>query len=91
MPSMAAGKLVSLHVVKADDPLNDPSVSWSIVQGEETKAAPVFDGSDAFTVDARGSGKRTNCRRSLGWTLHGRTGCRTSYGYSCSTKSLTLI
>ncbi|HEY5983338.1 MAG TPA: hypothetical protein VIU38_07675 [Anaerolineales bacterium] len=46
------GKLVSLHVVKADDPLNDPSVSWSIVQGQETQAPPVFDGSDEFKIDA---------------------------------------
>ncbi len=50
--AVQAGKLVSLHVVKADDPLNDPSVSWSIVQGKESSAAPAFDGSDAFTVDA---------------------------------------
>lgn len=46
------GKLVSLHVIKADDPLNDPSVSWSIVQGQETQAAPLFDGTDKFTVDS---------------------------------------
>ena len=36
------GKLVSLHVVKADDPLNDPSVSWSIVQGQETQTLPAI-------------------------------------------------
>jgi hypothetical protein len=46
------GKLVSLHVVKADDPLNDPSVSWSILQGQETQAPPAFDGSDEFKIDA---------------------------------------
>jgi len=49
--ALSTGKLVSLHVVKADDPLNDPSVSWSIVQGQETHSAPSFDGSDEFTVD----------------------------------------
>jgi len=46
-----AGQLVSLHVVKADDPLNDPSVSWSIYQGQKTQSAPRFDGSDKFAVD----------------------------------------
>ena len=50
--TVAAGQLVSLHVVKADDPLNDSSVSWSILQGEEAQAAPAFDGSDEFTVDS---------------------------------------
>ena len=45
------GQLVSLHVVKANDPLNDPSVSWSIFQGQKTKSAPSFDGSDKFTLD----------------------------------------
>ena len=50
--AVAAGKLVSLHVVKADDPLNDTSVSWSIVQGKDSTAAPAFDGSDEFQVDA---------------------------------------
>jgi hypothetical protein len=44
------GKLVSLHVLKADDALNDPSASWSIVLGHETGSAPVFDGSDEFTI-----------------------------------------
>jgi hypothetical protein len=44
------GKLISLHVLKADDPLNDPSASWSIVLGQETDTAPAFDGSDEFTI-----------------------------------------
>jgi hypothetical protein len=44
------GKLVSLHVLKADDALNDPSASWSIVLGHETGSAPAFDGSDEFTI-----------------------------------------
>lgn len=47
-----AGQLVSLHVVKADDPLNDPSVSWSIFLGQRTQSAPNFDGSDKFTLDS---------------------------------------
>ena len=47
-----AGQIVSLHVVKADDPLNDSSVSWSIFQGQKTQSAPLFDGSDKFTVDS---------------------------------------
>jgi hypothetical protein len=46
------GQLISLHVVKADDPLNDPSVSWSIFLGQKTTAAPIFDGTDKFTLDA---------------------------------------
>ena len=47
-----SGQLVSLHVVKADDPLNDPSVSWSIAEGQKTQSTPLFDGSDKFVVDA---------------------------------------
>jgi hypothetical protein len=46
-----SGQLVSLHVVKADDLLNDPSVSWSIFLGQKTQSAPRFDGSDKFTLD----------------------------------------
>ena len=46
-----SGQLVTLHVVKADDPLNDPSVSWSIFLGQKTQSAPKFDGSDKFTLN----------------------------------------
>ncbi len=46
-----AGQLVTLHVVKANDPLNDPSVSWSIFLGQKTQSAPKFDGSDKFTLN----------------------------------------
>ena len=46
------GQLVSLHVVKADDPLNDPSVSWFIFLGQKTQSAPKFDGSDKFILDS---------------------------------------
>jgi hypothetical protein len=45
------GQVVSLHVVKADNPLNDPSVSWSLFLGQKTQSAPKFDGSDKFTLD----------------------------------------
>lgn len=45
------GQLVSLHVVKADDPLNDPNVSWSIFLGQKAQSAPIFDGSDKFVLD----------------------------------------
>ena len=45
------GQLVTLHVVKADDPLNDPIVSWSIFMGQKTQSAPKFDGSDKFTLN----------------------------------------
>jgi hypothetical protein len=46
------GQLVTLHVVKADDSLNDPSVSWSIFLGQKTQSAPSFDGSDKFLIDS---------------------------------------
>jgi hypothetical protein len=46
------GQVISLHVVKADDPLNDPSVSWSIFVGQKTQSAPNFDGSDKFLLDS---------------------------------------
>ncbi|MDO9301705.1 MAG: hypothetical protein Q7T89_09990 [Anaerolineales bacterium] len=46
------GQLVSLHMVKADDALNDTSVSWSIFQGQKNQSAPSFDGSDKFTFDS---------------------------------------
>jgi hypothetical protein len=46
------GQLVTLHVVKADDPLNDPSVSWLIFKGQKTLSAPLFDGSDQLILDA---------------------------------------
>jgi hypothetical protein len=46
------GQLVSLHVVKADDALNDTSVSWSIFQGQKAQSAPKFDGTDNFMIDS---------------------------------------
>lgn len=46
------GQVVSLHVVKANDPLNDTSVSWSIFLGQRTQSAPKFDGSDNFKIDS---------------------------------------
>jgi hypothetical protein len=46
------GQLVSLHMVKADDSLNDPSVSWSIFQGQKTRSAPNFNSPDKFTLDS---------------------------------------
>ena len=45
------GQLVALHVVKANDILNDPSVSWSLLLGQMTQSAPSFDGSDKFTLE----------------------------------------
>jgi hypothetical protein len=47
-----SGQLVTLHVVKADDSLNDPSVSWSLFLGQKTQSAPSFDGSDQFLIDS---------------------------------------
>lgn len=46
------GQLVSLHIVKANDLLNDSSVSWSLLLGQKTQSAPIFDGSDEFTLDS---------------------------------------
>ncbi len=46
------GQIVSLHVVRADDPMNDPSVSWSITLGLQSQSPPQFDGSDNFTLDS---------------------------------------
>ncbi|MDO8752303.1 MAG: hypothetical protein Q7J80_00290 [Anaerolineales bacterium] len=47
-----SGQVVSLHMVKANDLLNDPSVSWSIFLGQKTQSAPKFDGSDKFNLDS---------------------------------------
>lgn len=47
-----AGQIVTLHVVKANDPLNDTSVSWSIFLGQKTQSAPKFDGFDNFKIDS---------------------------------------
>ncbi|MDD2921159.1 MAG: hypothetical protein PHQ36_02640 [Anaerolineales bacterium] len=47
-----AGQVVTLHVVKANDPLDDTSVSWSIFLGQKTQSAPKFDGSDNFKIDS---------------------------------------
>jgi hypothetical protein len=46
------GQLVSLHMVKTDDFLNDPSVSWSLFLGQRAQTAPSFDGADQFTLDS---------------------------------------
>lgn len=46
------GQLVTLHMVKADDFLNDPSVLWSVYLGQRTQDAPAFDGSDQLTLDS---------------------------------------
>jgi len=49
--AISSGQLVSLDAVKADDALNDPSVSWSIFMGQKTQSPPTFDGTDKFTLD----------------------------------------
>jgi len=53
--AVTSGQLVSLHVVKADDILNDPSVSWSLFLGKKTQSPPLFDGSDKFTLESAAS------------------------------------
>jgi hypothetical protein len=52
---VTSGQLVSLHVVMADDLLNDPNVSWSIFLGKQTQSMPNFDGSDEFILDSTAS------------------------------------
>lgn len=47
-----SGQLVTLHMVKADDSLNDPSVLWSLFLGQKTQSAPSFNGSDQFLIDS---------------------------------------
>jgi hypothetical protein len=46
------GQLVTLHMVKANDFLNDPDVSWFVFLGQGTNATPIFDGTDEFTLDS---------------------------------------
>ncbi len=50
--AVSAGQVVSLQVVKADNPLNDPSVLWSIFSGQKALSAPKFDGFDKFMLDS---------------------------------------
>jgi hypothetical protein len=50
--AVSTGQVVSLHVVKADDSMNDQSVSWSIFQGQKAQSAPNFDGFDKFSLDS---------------------------------------
>jgi hypothetical protein len=45
------GQLILLHVVKADNSQNDPSVSWSIFLGQTAQAAPSFGGSDKLVLN----------------------------------------
>ncbi|WKZ37456.1 MAG: hypothetical protein QY332_05865 [Anaerolineales bacterium] len=47
-----SGHLVTLHMVKTDDILNDPSVSWSVFLGQAAQSPPGFDGSDQFVLDS---------------------------------------
>lgn len=46
------GQLVSLHVVKTNDLVNDPNVLWSIFLGQSTQSAPAFNGSDQLTLNS---------------------------------------
>jgi hypothetical protein len=50
--AVATGQLVTLHMIKTDDFLNDPSVSWSVYLGQSAQSAPNFDGSDQFELDS---------------------------------------
>lgn len=46
------GQLISLHVVKTNDLVNDPNVLWSIFLGQSTQSAPAFNGSDQLTLNS---------------------------------------
>lgn len=50
--SVDAGQLVSLHMVKTDNVLNDTNVSWTISPGQKNPSAPKFDGTDRFSIDS---------------------------------------
>lgn len=50
--SINTGQLVTLHMVKADSFLSDPSVSWFVYLGQPA-ASPNFDSSDKFTLDSK--------------------------------------
>ena len=47
-----AGQLVTLHMLKADDFLNDANASWFLYLGQSAESAPTFNGSDMFTLDS---------------------------------------
>jgi hypothetical protein len=47
--AIAAGDLVSLHEIRADDLGSDESVSWEVFLGQPMSSSPKFDGTDAFT------------------------------------------
>jgi hypothetical protein len=49
--AVSSGQLVSLHMVKTDDLLNDPSVSWFVYLGAPSQTSPSFNGTDEFTLD----------------------------------------
>lgn len=46
------GQLVTLHMIKADDFLNDANASWFIYLGQSAESTPTFNGSDVFTLDS---------------------------------------
>ncbi len=50
--AVTAGQLVSLHVMKTDDPSADSNVSWSIFQGQMPQSPPIFDGADNLMIDS---------------------------------------
>lgn len=50
--SISTGQLVTLHMIKADEFLNDPSVSWFIYLGQPAKYLS-FDNSGEFTLDSK--------------------------------------
>lgn len=47
-----SGQLITLHMIKADDFLNDPNASWFIYLAQGAESAPTFNGSDVFTLDS---------------------------------------
>jgi hypothetical protein len=47
--ALTSGQFVILHSVRADDLVNDPTVSWKVLLGAP-QANPKFDGTGTFTV-----------------------------------------
>ena len=53
--AVLTGQMVILHLVQANDILNDQSVSWTLFQGQKTQSPPNFDGFDTFAIDSSAS------------------------------------
>jgi hypothetical protein len=48
---ISTGQVVMLHSLKAGDLQNDAEAQWTLFHGMKTESAPLFDGTDNFTID----------------------------------------